>query len=315
MGKNHRVLSFLDKIIDYLLNYFAAYVTYTIVRSEWGGREPLQTSQMLFVMGVLCLAISFAYIHRNVYDGMRGRKLRFFIRQILLSDFWVLFFALISGTLLGDAYSRFWNAWLFLFFGVGSGLIIWKKTVTLLFLQSIRSGSRTLQNILLVTDSQDMADEYMEQILDNPHLGYSIIGYVGNLSIAGLKHLGATSEMDDILRRCRPDEVVMAFETVRRGTVTHLIDACNDHCIKVLFVPAVCGYFKSPKQIVTLGNLPIVDVRSTPLDNPANRFVKRAMDIVGSGPVTPWGIPTKGYKTRAKKKPSSRLIIKRRGQK
>jgi large subunit ribosomal protein L2 len=28
-------------------------------------------------------------------------------------------------------------------------------------------------------------------------------------------------------------------------------------------------------------------------------------------PVTPWGVPTKGYKTR-KKKPSDRLIISRR---
>ncbi|MEA4857376.1 MAG: 50S ribosomal protein L2, partial [Solidesulfovibrio sp.] len=30
---------------------------------------------------------------------------------------------------------------------------------------------------------------------------------------------------------------------------------------------------------------------------------------------TPWGKPTKGYKTRNKKKPSSKLIVKRRGQK
>ena len=35
----------------------------------------------------------------------------------------------------------------------------------------------------------------------------------------------------------------------------------------------------------------------------------------GRHPVTPWGKPTKGYKTRNKKKPSSKLIVKRRGQK
>jgi large subunit ribosomal protein L2 len=32
----------------------------------------------------------------------------------------------------------------------------------------------------------------------------------------------------------------------------------------------------------------------------------------GRHPVTPWGVPTKGYKTRAKKKPSDKLIVKRR---
>ena len=32
----------------------------------------------------------------------------------------------------------------------------------------------------------------------------------------------------------------------------------------------------------------------------------------GRHPVTPWGVPTRGYKTRKKKKPSSKFIIKRR---
>jgi large subunit ribosomal protein L2 len=32
----------------------------------------------------------------------------------------------------------------------------------------------------------------------------------------------------------------------------------------------------------------------------------------GRHPVTPWGVPTKGYKTRDKKKASNKLIIKRR---
>ncbi len=32
----------------------------------------------------------------------------------------------------------------------------------------------------------------------------------------------------------------------------------------------------------------------------------------GGHPVTPWGVPTKGYKTRHKKKQSSKLIVKKR---
>jgi large subunit ribosomal protein L2 len=35
----------------------------------------------------------------------------------------------------------------------------------------------------------------------------------------------------------------------------------------------------------------------------------------GINPVTPWGQPTKGYKTRDKHKPSSRFIVSRRGKK
>jgi large subunit ribosomal protein L2 len=33
------------------------------------------------------------------------------------------------------------------------------------------------------------------------------------------------------------------------------------------------------------------------------------------GPVTPWGVPTLGYKTRKKSNPTSKYILKRRNSK
>jgi large subunit ribosomal protein L2 len=46
-----------------------------------------------------------------------------------------------------------------------------------------------------------------------------------------------------------------------------------------------------------------------PIDHPHGGGEGRAK---GRHPVTPWGKPTKGYKTRSKKKPSSKFITKRR---
>ena len=46
-----------------------------------------------------------------------------------------------------------------------------------------------------------------------------------------------------------------------------------------------------------------------PIDHPHGGGEGRAK---GRHPVTPWGKPTKGYKTRARKKASNRLIVKRR---
>lgn len=46
-----------------------------------------------------------------------------------------------------------------------------------------------------------------------------------------------------------------------------------------------------------------------PVDHPHGGGEGRAK---GRHPVTPWGKPTKGFKTRAPKKPSNRLIVKRR---
>lgn len=63
-----------------------------------------------------------------------------------------------------------------------------------------------------------------------------------------------------------------------------------------------------------LGRRPKVrGVAMNPVDHPLGGGEGRSSG--GRHPVTPWGIPTKGYKTRDKKKSSSKLIIKRRGQK
>ena len=63
-----------------------------------------------------------------------------------------------------------------------------------------------------------------------------------------------------------------------------------------------------------LGKRPSVrGVAMNPVDHPLGGGEGRSSG--GRHPVTPWGKPTKGYKTRDRKKSSSKLIVKRRGQK
>jgi large subunit ribosomal protein L2 len=63
-----------------------------------------------------------------------------------------------------------------------------------------------------------------------------------------------------------------------------------------------------------LGVRPTVrGVVMNPIDHPHGGGEGRTSG--GRHPVTPWGKPTKGYKTRNKKKASSRMILRRRGQK
>ena len=63
-----------------------------------------------------------------------------------------------------------------------------------------------------------------------------------------------------------------------------------------------------------LGRRPKVrGVAMNPIDHPLGGGEGRSSG--GRHPVSPWGMPAKGFKTRDKNKPSSRLIVKRRGQK
>ena len=60
-----------------------------------------------------------------------------------------------------------------------------------------------------------------------------------------------------------------------------------------------------------LGRRPKVrGVAMNPVDHPHGGGEGRTSG--GRHPVTPWGVPTKGKKTRAKNKPSNKFIIRRR---
>jgi large subunit ribosomal protein L2 len=63
-----------------------------------------------------------------------------------------------------------------------------------------------------------------------------------------------------------------------------------------------------------LGRRPHVrGVAMNPVDHPLGGGEGRSSG--GRHPVSPWGMPTKGYKTRPKRKPSDKFIVKRRGRK
>ena len=60
-----------------------------------------------------------------------------------------------------------------------------------------------------------------------------------------------------------------------------------------------------------LGRRPKVrGVAMNPVDHPLGGGEGRSSG--GRHPVTPWGQPTRGYKTRRKRKSSSKFIVKRR---
>ncbi len=63
-----------------------------------------------------------------------------------------------------------------------------------------------------------------------------------------------------------------------------------------------------------LGRRPVVrGVAMNPIDHPLGGGEGKSSG--GRHPATPWGKPTKGYKTRKKNKPSSKFIVRRRRQK
>ena len=277
----HGVLKGIDMSLDFILNVSIAYIT-GWVASILTNPTSVDQLRMFLLISVFSLMASVLYNYHNVYLPMRIQSPMFFVGRIFLVHVEIFVFAVAMLLLSDSKDGRFFLSWLAPAISISFLVIASKKIAMLSILHSMRIRQRNLKRILLVTDSQEMADEYVEEIFDNPQFGYTLIGYVGNLNVVGLPHLGNTGDLDRILKEEAPDEVVIALDTVRKKLITKYINDCNNNCVKVMVVPAICGYFKSPKQISMMGNLPLLDIRSTPLDNRLNCFIKRTLDIVVS---------------------------------
>ena len=272
----------LDRVLDFALNFFAVYVAYYCVEFMYQPWFRLGNTEIISTGCIASLLASFLYSYYNVYRPMRTQGKAYFLSRIFFVN--VIMAGICTAVVLivhKDVYS-YYLVWLFVAEFISLVLLMSKKLSLMTILHSLRSNRKNIKYILMVTDSQEMVDNYMEEIHRNPQFGYSVVGYVGNLNIVGLPHLGTTADLDKIIREYRPDEVVMAFETVRKKVITRYIAICNDNCCKVLFVPAICGYFRAPRQVTGMGNLPLIDIRSNPLDNPTNQLIKRGMDIIVS---------------------------------
>ncbi len=278
--KSYRfLLQSLDKAMDYILNFVCIYLSYFIY--TFSNPYFQLGSSEIFLIGLLTsLVLSFLYGYFNLYQPMRTQRMRFFLSRVFLIHLMVMgLCALIILWRLKDV-SQYYTDWLLISAIMCTVVICLKKISMVIILRNLRSNQKNIKYILLVTDSQEMVDNYMEELAKNPHFGYSVIGYIGNLNILGLPHLGTTADLDRVLVEYKPDEVVMAFETVRKKVITKYISVCNDNCCKVLFIPAICGFFRAPRQVTNVGSLPLIDIRSSPLDNVANQTLKRLMDIV-----------------------------------
>ncbi len=268
-----------ERLLDFILNFFAICMGYIAVSIRtW--EFHLNAGTLFFATSFFCMLAIFLYGFHNVYYPMRTKRVPYYLGRIFLVNLEMTAMAIVVILWLhpGD-YPNFIR-WTVVSATLSLLILTIKKGSMMLVLRNIRSNRKNIKYILMVTDSQEMADSYMEEIHRNPQYGYCMIGYVGNLNVVGLPHLGTTADLDRILKEYRPDEVVMALDTVRKKVIAKYISICDDNCCKVLLVPSVCGYLKAQRQVSMLGNLPMIDIRSNPLDLLSNQILKRTTDIV-----------------------------------
>jgi len=113
--------------------------------------------------------------------------------------------------------------------------------------------------------------------------GYRIIGAIRSPGTqAVLPGIPLLGEMDDLpawVGRRTADEVIVAEPALSRAQVMALINQCEQALVQFRMVPDTLELLTTQSGAHHLDGIPFLGLRESPLNDPWNRFAKRALDL------------------------------------
>ena len=273
----NRINVISDGLLIYLMLPFAFWLRFFVFPD---GVITIPLSSYLQIGIVLTLVQLFSYAAVGLYQPQRKKRLReelrLLFRASLLDMFLLLSWLFIQR---GEHYSR---VTLGLFFALSVGALMVKRVVLRKGLGNLRSKGYNLKHVLVI-GSGPSAKRYLHAIEQNRELGYHAMGYIAGKAADGIHvpYLGGLEALERVLEQ-NPDEVVSAIEMEDYRLTPQIIHACEQTGTKLSIIPFYADYMPSHPQFDDIDGIPLMNIRRIPLDNFANAFLKRAMDVVGS---------------------------------
>lgn len=154
----------------------------------------------------------------------------------------------------------------------------------LLFIKHIVKEGYQQKSILLIGGDR-VAERTMNQIISLRHLGYRLYGILADYYHESLPkgyYLGKLEKFSEIVRSGLVDEVMIALPLRMEEMIIEMVEKCEREGIWVRIVPDFFRIIRSTAVLDSLGDIPLIGIRTEPLSLLKNRVLKRAFDIVFS---------------------------------
>lgn len=281
--ENQRLLNYINIVSDafvILLSLPLAFLVRFYVLQSGVISVPL--SDYLAISLLLAALYIFTFGAFGLYRSFRGVPLlkelsRLWIACLL--DLMLVFSYLFLSH--SDDYSRLAMG---IFFLISLCALSIKRWLLRRILRKMRANGYNLKHIIIL-GSGTLANTYLNAIRKDPELGFKAVGYVDSAPTKrgdGLKYLGSFDQLEQILDKHKPDEVVSAIRMEDYAKTPGIIADCEKTGVKLSIIPYYADYISSTPQFDEIGGIPLLNIRRVPLDNLANAAIKRGMDIIGS---------------------------------
>ena len=136
------------------------------------------------------------------------------------------------------------------------------------------------QRRLLFIGNNNITKEISKNLSRNP--SYKIIGLIGNSTPGtNIKILGGISQLQYIINHQKIDEIIQTKSDFTETQDEDILEFCELNQIDYKFIPDLLDVRRTNVTIETIGDIPIISLKPTPMDG-WGKVIKRLLDIIGA---------------------------------
>ena len=270
----NRINVFTDALLVFLSYLFASWLWLGVVTKNPNMASLANLGNGAGLAGALYAVWTVIILGElRVYRFTRIKKLSQEIRSIALGNL----IALVSAAALLYLFrlQEFSRGVLGVYYATVVAAMVGKRLAMRYTLRYVRAKGYNLKHNLVVGGGH-LAKRYAETVAEDKSLGVHLAGIIPPKGDDWAQWLEAQLHGDGI------DEVILALEPEELGVTVQVIQLCEKSGTKVSVVPFYNDFIPTRASIDNIGSIKLIQLRTTPLDEPFNALIKRAFDIVAS---------------------------------
>mgnify|MGYP001037797104 CR=1 FL=1 len=256
-----------------------------------------------YLKPVICIMPIYLFIYNifNLYTPYRFKSIyEEFINILKANIAGILIFILVLFMFKKMDYSRYL---LFIFNGISIFFTTAERVLIRVFLRNVRKNGYNMKHILIVGYSP-LTIELLKRIKANKQWGYNVVAIIDdnkNLHKEDIEHstlseykkafgevaasrqvaedICVIDKMQFYLDNYDIDEVFITLPIDEYNKLGHIINICEKSGIRTQIIPDYYKYIPAKPYVEEVDGLPIINIRYIPLDNLANKMIKRFFDI------------------------------------
>lgn len=248
--------------------------------------QPPTLNQLGWSLAVFNLVFSFTFWSNGLYRMQRG------ISRV--DESYQIFRAVSLGTVVIIALNTLFpllnitTRTLVIGWVLAMGLVLLLRLAYHWLIRSLRVRGVDTRRVLVV-GAGEIGQLVYRQMGKVPDLGYRIIGFLsdevptGQLVIDGTPVLGKRRRIQQVISTCAIDEVIIALSGASYNEVLDVVAQVENESVAIKIYPDAFQLITTSDVTVgELNGLPLISIRSVPLDRRLNQVIKRGLDVAVS---------------------------------